>query len=213
MKLKTITALLFLGICGAANAQVTVNTPAIGLNPVNDRFTYDGKGVAHYGLGWYHDSWFNYGPTAFLSGYGGIKFFTLGKVVMSLNQYGQLGIGTQSTQGYMLAVKGKIRSQEVKVETANWPDYVFEEGYQLPDLNELSEYINTHKRLPGMPSAKEAEANGIALGEMNRLLLEKVEELTLLLIDRDKGMAAVLHRLEYLERKDSGVPAINNNIK
>ena len=97
---------------------------------------------------------------------------------------GNVGIGTSDTKGYKLAVNGKIRAQEIKVEAANWPDYVFEEEYKSMPLPELKKFIATNKHLPEIPSAKEVEANGANLGEMNKLLLKKIEELTLVVIDQ-----------------------------
>ena len=67
----------------------------------------------------------------------------------------------------------------MKVEASPWPDYVFAEGYKLRSLEETKAYIDTHKHLPEVPSAQEIEENGVALGEMNMLLLKKIEELTL----------------------------------
>lgn len=100
-----------------------------------------------------------------------------------------VGIGTGSIPtGYLLAVAGKAIMEEVKVEVSgNWPDYVFAEDYNLKSLEETETFIKENNRLPDMPSAEEVAENGIALGEMNRLLLEKVEELTLHLIQLEKG--------------------------
>lgn len=98
---------------------------------------------------------------------------------------GFVGIGTNMPKE-KLSVNGKIRAKEIKVESANWPDYVFEEGYKVGTLEALEGYIKANKRLPEMPSAKEVETNGVELGEMNKLLLKKVEELTLLLIEQNK---------------------------
>ncbi len=83
-----------------------------------------------------------------------------------------------------IEVNGRVRAKEVKVEMANWPDYVFKEGYGLMPLADLATHIKTHGRLPGIPSAGEVEANGIELAEMNRKLLEKVEELTLYILQQ-----------------------------
>lgn len=102
-------------------------------------------------------------------------------------------------------VNGRVRAKEVKVEAAPWPDYVFEEGYELPDLSELSNYIKQHKHLPGMPSAKEVESDGIALGEMNRLLLEKVEELTLHLIEKERTIESHGQEIVQLKQRFSAI--------
>ena len=106
---------------------------------------------------------------------------------------GFVGIGTAKPKE-KLSVNGKIRAHEIKVETANWPDYVFAEGYQLPSLQETARYIEANKHLPGVPKAAEIEQNGLSLGEMNKILMQKIEELTLHMIDKDK-------RIEALEKK------------
>ncbi|WP_052266463.1 hypothetical protein [Pedobacter kyungheensis] len=100
---------------------------------------------------------------------------------------GKVGIGTESFGTERLAVNGNIRAREVKVEATGWPDYVFEEGYKVGTLEGLESYIKANKHLPEVPSAKEVATNGIELGEMNKLLLKKVEELTLHLIEKDKN--------------------------
>jgi hypothetical protein len=99
---------------------------------------------------------------------------------------GNVGIGT-SCPSNKLEVNGAIRAKEVKVEASNWPDYIFESDYQLKDLAEVKEYITINKHLPDVPSAAEIEKNGVNLAEMNKLLLQKIEEMTLyLLIQQDK---------------------------
>jgi hypothetical protein len=99
---------------------------------------------------------------------------------------GNVGIGTASPDE-KLSVKGTIHTEEVKVDlNVPAPDYVFEKDYNLLSLPELESYINQNKHLPEVPSAKEMEANGINLKEMNLILLKKVEELTLHLIEQNK---------------------------
>ena len=99
---------------------------------------------------------------------------------------GNVGIGITNPQE-KLAVNGKIRAREVKVEpNDNWPDYVFEEGYRPMSLEEISAFVKQHKHLPEVPSAKEVAQNGLELGEMNKILLKKIEELTIMLIDQNK---------------------------
>lgn len=120
--------------------------------------------------------------------------------VMSWLYNGNVGIGT-SIPKEKLSVNGHIRAVEIKVESTNWPDYVFQSSYQLPTLAQIEEQIKIKGHLPDIPSAKEVEANGIALGEMNKLLLKKVEELTLHLIDKEKQLENQNNRLLLLERK------------
>jgi hypothetical protein len=97
-----------------------------------------------------------------------------------------IGAGNPAT-GYTLSVNGKVICTEAKVQlNASWPDYVFGDQYLLTPLDELSRFIQTNKHLPNIPSAKVAEANGIELGDMVTKLLEKVEELTLYVIELKK---------------------------
>eukprot|EP01133_Synstelium_polycarpum_P010059 gene10059-11734_t len=102
-----------------------------------------------------------------------------------INSSDNVGIGTTSPKE-KLSVNGKIRAQEIKVETAGWPDYVFEESYKLPVLAETEKHIKEKGHLPGIPSAAEVKANGVELGEMSAKLLQKIEELTLYIIQQNK---------------------------
>ncbi|MFM7855404.1 MAG: beta strand repeat-containing protein, partial [Flammeovirgaceae bacterium] len=106
-----------------------------------------------------------------------------------LNRWGgNVGIGTTLTDA-KLTVKGVIHTNEVKVDlSVQGPDYVFEKDYNLMSLEETKAYIDANKHLPEVPSAKEMEKNGVQLGEMNLLLLKKVEELTLHLIEQNKKL-------------------------
>nr|WP_068890589.1 hypothetical protein [Pedobacter panaciterrae] len=98
---------------------------------------------------------------------------------------GNVGIGTLNPKE-KLSINGKIRAQEIKVETANWPDYVFAKDYQLPTLQEIEKHIKEKGHLPGIPSAEEVKVNGVDLGEMNAKLLKKIEELMLYMIELEK---------------------------
>ncbi|WP_124557948.1 hypothetical protein [Pedobacter sp. KBW01] len=106
---------------------------------------------------------------------------------MRITQSGNVGIGTANPTE-KLAVNGKIRAKEIKVEASNWPDYVFEEGYKVGTLEALESYIKANKHLPEMPAAKEIETNGLVLGEVVKLQQKKIEELTLHLIEKDKEL-------------------------
>jgi len=105
---------------------------------------------------------------------------------MRIKRNGLVGIGTENPDA-KLTVKGDIHAEEVLVDlSVPGPDYVFEEDYDLRTLEETEAYIRANKHLPEVPSAIEMEANGIELGEMNMLLLKKVEELTLHTIEQQK---------------------------
>jgi hypothetical protein len=108
---------------------------------------------------------------------------------MMITPDGNVGIGTTTPGSFKLAVNGKIWSQEVNVAMTNpGPDYVFEKNYNLLPLSQLESYINQNKHLPEVPSSKEMEENGLNLKEMNLILLKKVEELTLHLIEQNKKL-------------------------
>ncbi|MCW8898778.1 MAG: hypothetical protein OQJ96_08950 [Flavobacteriales bacterium] len=81
---------------------------------------------------------------------------------------------------------GTTYATKVIVQETPFPDYVFESTYKLMPLNELEKYIKENKHLPNMPTAKEVEKNGADIGEINRLLVEKIEELTLYILEQDK---------------------------
>ncbi|MEE3999167.1 hypothetical protein V1T75_02365 [Tenacibaculum sp. FZY0031] len=101
---------------------------------------------------------------------------------------GNVGIGTANPDA-KLSVNGTIHSKEVKVDLTGWPDYVFSKEYTLPSLYEVEKHINEKGHLQNIPSAKEvAKDGGIELGEMNRKLLEKIEELTLYTIQQEKSI-------------------------
>ena len=124
------------------------------------------------------------------------------RVAMTILQDGNVGIGT-TTPDHKLTVDGTVKCEEVRVEvfTGTGPDYVFEKDYNLTPLSELEKYITQNKHLPEVPSAKEMEANGLNLKEMNLLLLKKVEELTLHLIEKDKEVQHLQRRNTTIEER------------
>src|SRR5690606_19073938 len=96
-------------------------------------------------------------------------------------------IYTLNVENYNLFVYGGILTEEVRVILQEeWADYVFEEDYNLPTLQELEVFVKENKHLPNVPSAKEVKESGIELGEMAKIQQEKIEELTLYIIEQDK---------------------------
>ena len=94
---------------------------------------------------------------------------------------GNMGIGIANPKN-KLDVNGTIRAKEVKVES-EWADFVFKKDYNLPTLEEVEQHIEEKGTLPGVPSEKEVKANGVNLAETDVLLLQKIEELTLYIIE------------------------------
>jgi hypothetical protein len=117
-------------------------------------------------------------------GYGNSANFTA-----TMNYYpgtAQLGINCLPQAGYNLAVNGFVKSKEIVVELANWADYVFDEKYKLRPLEEVEMFIKKNKHLPNIPSAKEIEEKGLHLGDIQKKMMEKIEELTLYVIELKK---------------------------
>jgi hypothetical protein len=116
---------------------------------------------------------------------------------------GNIGIGV-SNPGEKFVVDGLICAKEVRVQLTGepcWGDYVFDDKYQLMPLPELESTIKENKHLPGVPTAKEIESNGLQIGEMQAIMMKKIEELTLYVIDLQKQCNDLK---KQLEDKDNG---------
>ncbi len=122
--------------------------------------------------------------------------------VITFTETGNVLIGKtiQSNPDYILDVNGIIRADKVIVNTTG-ADFVFEKDYSLMSLAELEKSINENKHLPGMPSAAEMQTNGMSLGETNTLLLQKIEELSLYVIELQKQNNKLNERISNLENK------------
>jgi len=116
------------------------------------------------------------------SGYGNI---------MSVKGDGRVGIlTTDPATGFALSVNGKIICEELKVQiSGSWPDYVFGSAYKLRPLAEVENYIAQNQHLPGVPAAATVEKEGLSIGSMQTKMMEKIEELTLYLLQHQKEIA------------------------
>lgn len=308
MMITGITSLiLFISTITRSQTVAAANQPGIAVTP-SDAFNFAGNSVAHYGLGWYHEST-STPPVGYLSGFYGLKFFTTGSPRMILDASGNLGIGTSNLAsrlnvvggdesitlgdhsagsgnrgiyfpgfrdilpGYFgasieavpewvccnlpgpdgypgirnmglnfnvhgnygvaadkmtalsitsngnigigittpkekLSVNGNIRAKEIKVEAENWPDYVFEKEYQLPDLQYTKQYISANGHLPEMPSSTMIAAEGQDLGDIQIRLLKKVEELTLHLIRLEEMNEKQIQKIDKQDRVIAGLKKI-----
>ena len=116
--------------------------------------------------------------------------------ILVTDPWGNVGIGTNNPKA-KLAVDGNILAKEIKVKTdISVPDYVFEPDYNLKSLEEIESYVKANKHLPEIPSAKQIQADGLDLAEMNLLLLKKVEEMTLQLIQMNNEMKKQAEKIE-----------------
>lgn len=113
-----------------------------------------------------------------------------------INNYSNVGIGTDDPL-YKLDVRGTVRADEVLVNNVSGADFVFDESYRLRPLSEVKEYVQTNQHLPEIPSAEEMQQNGVNLNELQMQLLQKVEELTLYIIQQEQR----IQELEALQNK------------
>ena len=131
------------------------------------------------------------------------------------NSSGKVGIGTLNPDA-ALTVNGTVHSKEVKVDMNLLPDYVFDKTYDLTPLNKIKEYIDKNHHLPEVPSAEQVSKDGLKLGEMNALLLKKVEELTLYLINnakQDKEKDAKLQSLQkQIEDQNKAIQSLQQQM-
>ncbi|MEI8204314.1 MAG: hypothetical protein WCH34_14925 [Bacteroidota bacterium] len=146
-------------------------------------------------------------PFSVAAGRNGI-FFTYGNtgsqysnIIAKMTPNG-LSIGTTYLpSGYNLSVNGKIICTEVTVQlNSSWPDYVFADDYKMPSLLDLDKQIKEKKHLPGIPTAKDVKDNGIQMGDMQKMMMQKIEELTLYVIELKKENNSLLDRVNKLEK-------------
>lgn len=103
---------------------------------------------------------------------------------------GKVGVGTIDPQN-LFEVKGIMRAQELIIETENWPDYVFDQQYELMPLRDLEKYIDENNHLPSIACAADMESNGVQVGDTQKKMMEKIEELTLYIIALNKEIEAL----------------------
>jgi len=156
----------------------------------------------------------DYASGVFLTDAGTIRFRTApsgaaGSAIswlnaMTVNNDGKVVIGSANTPGnFKLYVQGGILTERVKVavvNSADWADYVFTEDYKLKSLTEVEAFVKANKHLPDVPSAREVVANGIDLGKMDAKLLEKIEELTLYMIEQNKKINKLESEISALKK-------------
>ena len=130
------------------------------------------------------------------------------KIIIKNN--GNVGIGINPVSGFKLTVDGKIISEDVTVVEYVGADFVFADAYVLPKLEDVEKFIEKNKHLPEIPSAEEMKTNGLEIGDMQIKLLQKVEELTLYMIEQQKMIKKQQEEIEELKMKSA--PQINTDL-
>lgn len=181
-----------------------------GTVPSGDRLTVSGRASI---TGDAAGLWIDGGTNDWFVGRNGSKLRIFnentGQDALTIKPNGSVGIGTTDPGSYKLAVEGIIGAREVDVRTGSWADFVFADDYVLPTLDEVEAYVRQNHHLPDMPSEAEVLAKGsVSVGAMQKLLLQKIEELTLYSIDlqqqlRDQQnqLAAQQRAIEQLKNK------------
>jgi len=115
---------------------------------------------------------------------------------------GNIALNTYDAKGYKLAVNGTAIATAITVKlNTNWPDYVFKKDYALPALSDVKTFVDQNQHLPEIPSEQDIAKDGQNVGEMNKLLLKKVEELTLYLIEKDRQDKELREQLGELKKQ------------
>jgi hypothetical protein len=187
----------------AGDGPAVITLGRAGINNVDPAFTLDVAGrmrLRNESVGSTAGVWLD-GPTlptrSFIGTFDNNRmgFYGTGSgwsLMMDVND-GALMIGTsQKATGYKVNVGGKIIAEEVRVQLkAAWPDYVFDDQYKKLSLDELEKYVAVNKHLPNIPSAADIEKDGQQLGEVQRKMLEKIEELNLYIIELNNKIKAL----------------------
>lgn len=170
---------------GATDAKFLVTTDAV-KGGIYSHNSWEGLACVKIGTESEH-------PVVLMAGYG--------RDAMFINTNGNIGIGTHAPGDYRLAVEGILGARKIKVTQAAWADYVFDSCYQLKPLNQVEQYIQENKHLPDVPSAATVDKEGIDVGDSQALLLKKIEELTLYIIQQNKEIKAQHEEIKELKQE------------
>ena len=205
--ISDLVSILDAGYVGIGTATPAARLDIVGGGSTNIDFQSTGRArikSADAGF-WLNDNTTDKSFIGLTSGYPNIALgMWVTGVGWDLNflQNGNILIGklTQTNSAYILDVNGNVRANKLTVNTTG-ADFVFEPNYKLPSLKELELFVQTNHHLPGIAPAKEMQEEGIELGENQTKLLQKVEELTLYLIDQNKKMEAQQNEIDELKQQ------------
>ncbi|MEO9850957.1 MAG: hypothetical protein ABJH72_22360 [Reichenbachiella sp.] len=189
---------------GTSDPDSKIHVNSLGSSII--RFTRSGANVFGYEIGGSTFGLYDYSSSEY-------KWRTGNGNVFLVETTGSVGIGTTSMGTHKLAVEGTIGAREIKVEANGWSDFVFEKDYELLTLEEVEQHINENGHLPEIPSEADVTENGINLGEMDAKLLQKIEELTLYMINMNKQVKFQNHRMKQLELENAKMRAEISELK
>jgi len=201
----TIGSMIIRKVPGINGSHIYFGDPVAVSGQPSSKICFGGYGIQNAGFVWIPNSSLDQGKL--LLSFGGSDNVMGNEAKMTFQSNGNVGIGTTNPKNE-LDVKGTIHSQEVKVDMSGWSDFVFKKEYSLPTLEEVEKHIAEKGHLENIPSEEEVLMNGISLGEMNAKLLQKIEELTLYMIEMKKESieirkenAEMKKRIEKIEKK------------
>ena len=211
MKIKNLLLCIFLSLFQLIEAQTFELHNSINFGNVND-----GRDLAD-GITWFKPTPLSYGiyrtsGSWLTPNYQQLKLaFDTGIIIDGGHLYGRSGIVLQPNGGNVgigtanptskLTVAGNINAREVKVTVDAGADFVFENNYNLPSLESVDQFIKENKHLPEIASAEEMKKDGINLSEMNIKLLQKIEEMTLYMIEMQKEITKQKEEIKLLKAK------------
>lgn len=178
---------------GGPTYKLQVNTPGGGPGIAHTDNSSGVKLGSHIGNGRGYLGTFSNHPLGFFVNDGGAVF------TITTDERFQFG-GSAIPAGYKMSVDGKVLCTELEVLVTPWPDYVFKPNYQLKPLHEVEGFIQANGHLPNIPKAEEIENKALAVGNMSKLQMEKIEELTLYLIEINKRLKKVEEENEMLKK-------------
>ncbi|MBK7130322.1 MAG: hypothetical protein IPH66_13310 [Crocinitomicaceae bacterium] len=174
----------YFNVIGLSNAATLMNLGVkLGVSPEEIRFT--------------------------VSGYGEVKITNTGTQPSLLINNGKgHAIVVHANDGnkiLQLEDDGLLRAREIRVDQDTWADHVFDDDYHLPKLGDVAQFIKVNHHLPGVPSAEQIDQDGLNLGEMQKIQMQKIEEMTLYLIEMEKNMAKMETRITELEKENASL--------